>query len=87
MTDATTIRAPAVSANGLEAFAAGLHGRIIRPDAADYDEARAIWNGMIDRRPAVIVRCADADDVTRAVRFARAGCAVSSAPGTSTSDC
>ena len=40
--------------HGLEAFAAGLHGCVIGPDAPDYDEARAIWNGMIDRRPAVI---------------------------------
>ena len=55
----------------LEAFAAGLHGRVIRPDAPDYDEARAIWNGMIDRRPAVIARCAETADVIRAVRFAR----------------
>ena len=59
------------AADGLEAFAAGLHGRVIGPDAPDYDEARAIWNGMIDRRPAVIVRCAETADVIRAVRFAR----------------
>ena len=73
MTDATTIRASAISGDGdgLEAFAAGLHGRVIGPDAPDYDEARAIWNGMIDRRPAVIARCAQTADVSRAVRFAR----------------
>ena len=73
MTYATTIRASAISGDGdgLEAFAAGLHGRVIGPDAPDYDEARAIWNGMINRRPAVIARCAQTADVIRAVRFAR----------------
>ena len=71
MTEATTIQAPAVSADGLEALAAGLRGRVIGPDAPDYDAARAIWNGMIDRRPAVIVHCAETGDVIRAVRFAR----------------
>jgi len=46
-------------------------GRLIRPDDPEYDEARRIWNGMIDRRPAVIARCAGADDVVACVRFAR----------------
>jgi hypothetical protein len=46
-------------------------GALLRPAEEGYDEARRVWNGAIDRRPAVIARCAGADDVVRAVRFAR----------------
>src|SRR3954463_15947587 len=55
----------------LAEFEAGLSGRLIRPDDWGYDEARAIWNGAHDRRPALIVRCAGVADVMRAVDFAR----------------
>jgi FAD binding domain/Berberine and berberine like len=46
-------------------------GRLFGPDDAGYDEARKVYNGMIDKRPGVIARCADVDDVARAVAFAR----------------
>jgi FAD/FMN-containing dehydrogenase len=46
-------------------------GRLIGPDDGDYDEARSLFNAMIDKRPALIARCATADDVTTAVKFAR----------------
>src|SRR3954451_12286999 len=48
-----------------------LRGELIRPGDDGYDAARAVWNGMIDRRPALIARCADAADVVEAVRFGR----------------
>src|SRR3954468_13776435 len=54
----------------LAEFEAGLSGRLIRPDDSGYDEARSIWNGAHDRRPALIVRCAGVADVMRAVDFA-----------------
>jgi len=52
-------------------FAAGLRGPLLRPGDGGYDEARKVWNGMIDRRPALIARCAGVADVIAAVRFAR----------------
>ena len=50
----------------------GLQGEVIRPGDAGYDAARKVWNGMFDRRPALITRCANVDDVRAAVRYARA---------------
>ena len=44
---------------------------IILPDDPGYDEARALHNAMIDKRPAVIVRCGSADDIVGALEFAR----------------
>jgi FAD/FMN-containing dehydrogenase len=47
-------------------------GQLVRPGDADYDEQRRVWNGSIDRRPALIARCAGVEDVVTAVRFASA---------------
>lgn len=49
----------------------GFSGTTIRPDDEGYDEARRVFNGMIDRRPALIARCADVDDVVAVVNLAR----------------
>jgi FAD/FMN-containing dehydrogenase len=46
-------------------------GNVLVPDDPGYEEARQIWNAMIDRRPAVIAQCAQADDVPPVIRFAR----------------
>src|SRR5262245_28735342 len=48
-----------------------LGGQVILPDDPDYDDARALHNGMIDKRPAVIVRCGSGADIAGALDFAR----------------
>src|SRR5205823_3261818 len=49
----------------------GFQGRLIGPEDADYDEARKGYNAMIDKRPALLARCATPDDVASTVAFAR----------------
>lgn len=56
----------------VQEFKASLRGELIRPGDAGYDDARKIYNGMIDKRPALIARCTGAADVINAVNFARA---------------
>jgi hypothetical protein len=55
----------------VDGFRASLRGQLICPGGPGYDETRKVWNGMIDRRPALIARCAGLADVVAAVRFAR----------------
>jgi FAD/FMN-containing dehydrogenase len=66
----STPTAPDLSSRGLDDLAAELTGSLITPAQPGYEVARRIWNGMILRRPAAIARCADADDVATAIRFA-----------------
>jgi FAD/FMN-containing dehydrogenase len=64
----STLTTPAQAARReLHGFKGGLTG----PDEPDYDQARKVYNAMIDKRPALIARCADADDVAKVVGFAR----------------
>jgi len=60
-----------MSNDATSALASSLRGRLILPTDADYDTARAVYNGMIDKRPALIARCANVADVIRCVNFAR----------------
>jgi FAD/FMN-containing dehydrogenase len=48
-----------------------VRGEVIAPGDVAYDQARRVWNGMVDRRPAALVYCAECDDVVAAVKFAR----------------
>ncbi len=63
---------PNIDEETVQAFAAGMRGTLIRPEDPTYDTARKVYNAMIDRRPALIARCANAGDVIAAVAFARA---------------
>jgi FAD/FMN-containing dehydrogenase len=55
----------------VERFGSGLRGGLLRPGGAEYEEARTLWNGVIDKRPALIARCATVEDVVASVDFAR----------------
>ncbi len=55
----------------VQEFKTKLRGELIRPEDSGYDAARKVWNGMIDKHPALIVRCTGVADVISAVNFAR----------------
>lgn len=56
---------------GVDALQLNMRGVLLRPGDAAYDAARTVWNTMVDRRPALIARCASVTDVSQAVQFAR----------------
>jgi len=69
MKKATNMTTPTL--NNIESLKQRLDGTVILPGDATYDQTRSIWNGMIDRRPAVIIRCRTETDVVHAVAYAR----------------
>ena len=61
----------AIDEESVAAFEVRLHGPLLRPEEPAYDEACAIWNGMIDRRPALVAQPTGAADVIECINFAR----------------
>ena len=55
----------------LQSFKRNIHGNVIMPTDSGYNEVRQVYNGMIDKRPSLIVRCADTADIVTCVNFAR----------------
>ncbi len=64
-------RTAAIPEAAVNEFQSGLLGGLVRREDKSFDEVRALWNAMIDRKPALIVRCAGAADVMSSVNFAR----------------
>src|SRR4051794_16379268 len=62
--------APEPGEEALRKFKSGLRGEVFRPGHPNYDPARTLFNAMIDKHPALIVRCREVSDVLRAVEFA-----------------
>jgi FAD/FMN-containing dehydrogenase len=60
-----------MAASQVEQLRANVRGAIVQPGDAEYESARKVYNGMIDKRPALIVRCVDVADVIQAVNYAR----------------
>src|SRR5690606_38357713 len=60
-----------VTAPDIAGLRDALRGTVVTPEDSDFDAARRVWNGMVDHRPALVVRVADADDVATALSFAR----------------
>jgi FAD/FMN-containing dehydrogenase len=71
MTIAPTVKQPELDTATIARLEQRLEGRLIRPNDADYDAARKVWNGMIDRYPALIIQAKNSADVTAGVNFAR----------------
>lgn len=65
------LKQSALNPDAVLAFESQLQGKLIRRGDADYDDARRVWNGVIDRYPALIARCANVNDVVASVNFAR----------------
>ena len=60
-----------MNVTAVASFGEAFEGELVLPGSADYEGARVVWNGLIDRRPAAVARCAGVEDVRRTIRFAR----------------
>jgi hypothetical protein len=63
---------PVLNEATIQGFKASLLGKLILPEDPNYNSARKVWNGMIDKYPALIARCLGVGDIIKAVKFARA---------------
>ena len=59
-----------LSDSEISSFKKNFSGQLLTKEDKDYNEARLIWNGMIDKHPALIARCRNSKDVSLAVKFA-----------------
>ena len=61
-----------IDAGAIEQLTAGIRGTVLQQGDAGYNEAREIWNAMIDRKPALMIQCSGVADVIQAIKFAAA---------------
>lgn len=71
MATSTLVEKAATNGVALKEFTRTFRGQVIRTEDTTYEQARQVWNGAVDKRPALIVRCVDGQDVAAAVRLAR----------------
>src|SRR5512135_410846 len=67
----STVNTTPIDEASLRELQASFEGELVRPLDATYDQHRKVWNGSIDRRPALVARCTGRTDVQEAIRFAR----------------
>lgn len=67
----TLLATDSINSQALATLKNSIQGHLLLPDAEGYENARKVWNGMIDKKPGLIVRCTSAEDVIQAVNFAR----------------
>lgn len=72
MVQDSSTKIPMIDSDAMAGLTNAIRGTVVLPDTPNYDEVRAVYNAMIDRRPAVIVRCANTADVIESIRFAHA---------------
>ena len=64
----------AIDSAALDELRRGFRGELLTTQDPGYEDARLVWNAMVDKRPTVIARCASTEDVSRALAFARRPC-------------